>query len=164
MTIENVTGLENPTEIAKLLQALIDQKSTIDLDNLSVEGQAKFTQLQQAITSNSNSITTINNELANKLEAEVLKEQNGYIKFNNGLIIQWGINGTDNDGIARINLPISFTNNNYIVSATHSGGDIASCSVIDSYKSITFLPIILINVRSHDSAGGWSVLWSAIGF
>ena len=109
MAIQNITGLENPTEIAKLLQALIDQKSTINLDNLSPEGQAKFTELQNAINANSNSITTINNELSNKLEAEVLKAQNGYIKFSNGIMIQWGRINAQTTKISNVKYPISFT-------------------------------------------------------
>jgi len=46
------------------------------LSNLSTEGEKRFTDLE--------------NSIANKLEADVLLAENGYIKFNNGLILQWG--------------------------------------------------------------------------
>jgi len=118
MTINNVTGTECPTDIAKLLQALIDQKSTIDLDNLSSTGEAKFTALQNAINTNSSSITTINKTLATKLSAEVSKAQNGYIKFSNGVMMQWGLQAnTQYDSYIEY-FPTAFTSTNYSVVIT----------------------------------------------
>ena len=53
----------------------------------------------------------INDKLGQKLEAEVLLAENGYIKFNNGLIIQWIFNLNH---CTQITLPTSFTNNTWI--------------------------------------------------
>ena len=56
----------------------------------------------------------INKELGKKLEADVLLAENGYIKFNNGFIIQYGlvqIAGTISSTYKRITFPITFSNN-----------------------------------------------------
>ena len=50
-------------------------KAIKDLSNLSSVGEKRF--------------TNINNELSQKLEAQVSLAQNGYIKFNNGVLICW---------------------------------------------------------------------------
>ena len=103
MTIGDITGLENPTDIAKLLQTLIDKKSDIDLSNLSEIGQAI---------------------LDKKVEVEALLEQNGYAKFSwkennkiSNIIINWGTSTvpTGNAGIA--NFAISFSKSNYAIIA-----------------------------------------------
>lgn len=52
----------------------------------------------------------INDKLGQKLEAEVLLAENGYIKFNNGVIIIWGLEETTVNYTGRyITLPISLT-------------------------------------------------------
>lgn len=69
----------------------------------------------------------INKELGNKLEADVLLAENGYIKFNNGLVLQWYKDSTATRIVAEtviskvINLPISI-NKNVIGIATFSIG------------------------------------------
>ena len=50
-------------------------KAIKDLSNLSSVGEKRF--------------TDINNELSQKLEAQVSLAQNGYIKFNNGITFLW---------------------------------------------------------------------------
>ena len=85
-----IAGVETPIEVARLINALVDNKGNIDLDNLSETGLAKFTNLDTKITNvqeNVNALTTTVNE---KIGATVSKAQNGYIKFTNGVIIAWG--------------------------------------------------------------------------
>ena len=85
-----IAGVETPIEVAKLINALVDAKGNIDLDNLSATGEAKFTNLATKINTvqeNVNALTTTVNE---KIGATVSKAQNGYIKFTNGVIIAWG--------------------------------------------------------------------------
>ena len=72
-------------------------KAIKDLSNLSSVGEKRF--------------TDINNELSQKLEAQVSLAQNGYIKFNNGLIIQF----VSSENIQTVQLPITFSNTNYVV-------------------------------------------------
>lgn len=127
----------------------LDKKSSIDLNNLSKLGQSI---------------------LDRKVEVEALLQQNGYAKFTwkedneiSNLIIQWGCHRTDSDGTARIILPTSYVHNWYAVGAIHTGGDIASCSIDEIYKTNSFLPIRLRNDRSGAMQGDWGVLWVAIG-
>lgn len=63
------------------------------LSNLSTEGEKRFTDLE--------------NSIANKLEADVLLAENGYIKFNNSFILQWGLD-TNTSGFHTLNFNISF--------------------------------------------------------
>ena len=85
-------------------------------------------------------------------------------RFNNGLMLQWGIKGTDTDGIARINLPLTFANNRYIVAAIHSGNDVAACSINHNYKTVSFLPLVLMNVAYHVGGANWEVEWWTLGY
>ena len=51
----------------------------------------------------------INKELGKKLEADVLLAENGYIKFNNGIIICFGVKyGGNMDGYTTITFPCSY--------------------------------------------------------
>lgn len=54
-------------------------------------------------------------------------EQNGFIKFANGLIIQWGVNKSRET----ITFPISFTQAKYSMCAVHSGKDATVNIIID---------------------------------
>ena len=49
-----------------------------------------------------------------------LLEQNGYVKFNNGLILQWGVGAPYSDGYSVTTLPIPFSNTDYTVIANSS--------------------------------------------
>lgn len=54
----------------------------------------------------------INDKLGQKLEAEVLLAENGYIKFNNGVILSWIFS---QGHCTTITLPIAYSNLTYIV-------------------------------------------------
>ena len=74
------------------------------LSNLDEQGEKRF--------------TDINAELNKKLEADVLLAENGYIKFNNGLIIQYGnYNTRTGNTWIPITFPINFTHVTYCVCA-----------------------------------------------
>ena len=101
MTINKLNGTECGTEIAKIINRLISEKSDTDLGNLSAIGQA--------ILDGKSSISLDNLSAAGqaildkKVEVEALLAQNGYAKFtwkeNNqisNLIINWG-SGTGTD-------------------------------------------------------------------
>lgn len=69
-------------------------KAIKDLSNLSSVGEKRF--------------TDINNELSQKLEAQVSLAQNGYIKFNNTLCIAWLTYGGNSFGVVGVAFPIVF--------------------------------------------------------
>lgn len=103
-------------------QALNDNWDKIDsfagaiksLSNLDAEGEKRFEDIWT--------------ELDKKLEAEVLLSENGYIKFNNGLIIEYGrcINDTTAGSIVNLVtvLPISIRTNLRVVATAVGAGDI----------------------------------------
>ena len=60
----------------------------------------------------------------------ISKGQNGYVKFGNGLIIQWGITPAITTQGQTVNLPTAFTSTDYSVTATMNlsgGSDNCSC-------------------------------------
>lgn len=116
----------------------ISGKANVDLNNLSAAGLAKIQQYGGGI---------ISKNLAT----------NGYVKFENGLIIQWGTYA----GLGRvtISLPISFTNttykvvsNMYILNAT-GGTYIYSANV--KAKNKGSFDIFIYNTSSADTKTDW---------
>lgn len=81
-----------------------------------------------------------------------LLEQNGYVKFSNGLILQWG-NAGSNNGSVDVTFPISFTKAVYQIQLTYNN---------NSYEN----PIYEIKDTksfSYWSKYGGDKLWLAIG-
>ena len=91
------------------------------LSNLDAQGEKRFTDIQ--------------NSLANKLEADVLLEENGYIKFNN-MKVQYGYK-TKTNTETTLTFPRSYSKTPTIIT-THvyssSGGDL----IIKSYSKTSF--------------------------
>lgn len=77
--------------------------------------------------------------------------------------MQWGYDTTDSDGVARIYFPISFTYDNYKVIAMHVGDDGAICWENLGYRSVSFVPIIVSNMRSYSQGQGWPIWHICIG-
>lgn len=66
--------------------------------------------------------SAIQNQINGKLSATVSKSQNGYIKFSNGIIIQWGqVSAGSGSGDNTVTLPTAFTTTNYSVTAQFIG-------------------------------------------
>lgn len=85
-----VAGVETPVEVAQILNKIIDEKGNVDLDNLSEVGEKRFSDLSSSITNVKNSVSSLTTTVNGKIGATVSKAANGYIKFTNGMIIQWG--------------------------------------------------------------------------
>ena len=81
-----------------------------------------------------------------------LLEQNGYVKFSNGLILQWGNAGTSG-GSVDVTFPISFTKTVYQIQLTYNN---------DSYENPTYA-IKDTKSFSYWSKYGGDKLWFAIG-
>ena len=106
-------------------------KAIKDLSNLSSVGEKRF--------------TDINNELSQKLEAQVSLAQNGYIKFNNGIIICWGRTVTTATS-AIITLPISFLNTYRVLCNDNGSGCVGRGASMKSINTFT-----LFCVRSEST-------------
>ena len=83
--------------------------------------------------------------------------------FNNSLLLQWGFKQTDNDGAARITIPIAFSNNQWKCIAMHLGGGAGVCYEDSGYKTITWIPVRVVNI-SGVTGGGWTIEWIGIGY
>lgn len=117
MALTKLEGIECPTEIANLINQIIDQKSSIDLNDLSEVGEKRFTDLKTSISSLNSALSTLTTTVNSKLSAQVLKAQNGYIKFSKEIILQWGKAQTDKR--VKITFPIAFKMKNPIVLIEH---------------------------------------------
>lgn len=116
----------------------ISGKANVDLNNLSAAGLAKIQQYGGGI-------------IAKNLAT------NGYVKFENGLIIQWGTY----TGLGRvtISLPISFTNTTYkVVSNMYllaaSGGNYIYSANVKAKNKGSF-DIFIYNTSSADTKTDW---------
>ncbi len=103
-----VAGVETPVEVAQILNKIIDEKGNIDLDNLSEVGEKRFSDLSSSITNVKNSVSSLTTTVNGKIGATVSKAANGYIKFTNGVTIQWGEYSASSTW-SRITLPIAYT-------------------------------------------------------
>ena len=103
-----VAGVETPVEVAQILNKIIDEKGNVDLDNLSEVGEKRFSDLSSSITNIKNSVSSLTTTVNRKIGATVSKAENGYIKFTNGVIIQWGEYSASSTW-SRITLPIAYT-------------------------------------------------------
>lgn len=153
-----IAGVETPIEVARLINVLVDNKGNIDLDNLSETGLAKFTNLDTKITNvqeNVNALTTTVNE---KIGATVSKAQNGYIKFTNGVIIQWGYLTNIPYG-QEIYFPISFKQiTRCTVNLINPGYCfINTIAVTTSYFSTSVYTSLQQRINGN-------IMWLAIGF
>lgn len=85
--------------------------------------------------------------------------QNGCVKFNNGLIIQWGLTEQKN-GVIVVTLPVPFTGKyTYAVTATLDGKS-ASAASVQARTNTTFS---VDPATGHDSANKRAA-WIAIGY
>lgn len=80
---------------------------------------------------------------------------NGYVKYNNGLIIQWGYSSVDND---QVTLPTPFSNTNYRVCATYMN----TSSIGSSYGHVVTYPTSTTSFYANTEAGIYQ--WIAIGY
>ena len=92
--------------------------------------------------------------------AEILKAENGYCKFSNGLIIQWG---TVRSVSARtsITLPTPFTNTNYSVTITSIGDSSVYQRLVSANTPKT---TTVFETYVAGSAGSMDFSWIAIGY
>ena len=90
--------------------------------------------------------------------------QNGYVKFSNGLILQWGLsNDIRTVTGTTISLPISFSNSAYIGLVTICRGNSLSKGVLSSYISnLTTTKFYLYFDKTGDSATN-KIYWFVIG-
>ena len=164
MTINKLNGTECGTEIAKIINRLISEKSDTDLGNLSAIGQA--------ILDGKSSISLDNLSAAGqaildkKVEVEALLQQNGYAKFtwkeNNqisNLILNWGYNILSS-GNNTINFPAAYAIKKVVViSKLYS-----AATTSDTVSVFEKAPTALENFIAYSGYYGFDLYWIAIGY
>ena len=76
-----------------------------------------------------------------------LLEQNGYVKFSNGLILQWGYTTSYND--VTVNFPVVYSTQIFCLTAFHSAPGV---STLDVYARHVMLNGFTFTVAAPDSA------------
>lgn len=119
-------------------------------------------------TKKNNTKITIDTQDTNNGIVAALLEQNGYVKFANGLILQWGKHARTTD-YEQITFPISFTNVNYTCISTsydlNSNADVTS-AYSGTYNNGKYpeeqeRTVSRFYVKTGSNAGGRD--WIAIG-
>lgn len=88
------------------------------------------------------------------------REQNGYFKLGNGLILQWGWCDTRFSTSRTITFPTAFSSTNYVVSAIpFIVADLAVYQLGYSNKTTT-----TVNINSSGAANDYEFAWLAIGY
>lgn len=167
MTLNNLVGNECPTEIAKLINAIIAQKATNSLDNLDAAGQKKFTDLANSISNVNDLVTALSALVDTKLSAEALLEHNGYIKFSNGWLLQWGkgtLQGTSSGTFSESNitLPLTYTSFYTGYCSINNGGNAWASTGYQCYCE----SLKTIKLRAFNHFANWAnitVSWFTIG-
>lgn len=86
-----------------------------------------------------------------------LLEQNGYVKFSNGLILQWGYNTQSEDYNVKVALPIAYAIKHYIVVSNAEDEYAGNVYVTGSYK-LTLTNFMLSKTKSTKP-----VFWISLG-
>ena len=86
-----------------------------------------------------------------------LLEQNGYVKFSNGLILQWGVYTTGNRNVT-ITLPIA-TSVTYAVMAVARTTNRVGCTGSQSCQYVSNVTAESFQAGSYDAGNGYAGFW-----
>lgn len=100
------------------------------------------------------------NGIESNILGEISKSENGWVKFANGLILQWGII-RNVGGRFGVGLNVSFSVRNYIVIPTMGNADsiVTYVGVVDANKTESYFEL-----RCQREEGDVLVNWFAIGY
>lgn len=151
-----VTGKWSVTPIGKDLFALIEH--THKASDVTEEKNKRFVTDEEKDELSTLSTTYAKADLSNAMTVSL--NQNGYAKFNNGLLIQWGYahDSQNSNYNQSVYLPVSFANNVYVVCTTaysnHQQYYVGR--TIDRLHESFF--VVSANQQNHES-----FYWMAIG-
>ena len=115
----------------------LSNNANIDLSNLSSTGEAKFTNLSNAIAANSASITSLTTTVNGKISSTVSKASNGSYKTSNGYIVNWGRVNTPANGSAAATFKTPFTSTNYKVICSQYSNSVNTDQNVGAYNYTT---------------------------
>lgn len=161
--------LDNDSDQVGCIEAQFNTDGSISTNliaRMDIGGEAKISAFRLGL--NSSGVPTINasNEVKSGIASwsttSINKASNGYVKFANGIIIQWGTTSSSQGSTQRtVNLPTAFSNTNYGVSVQgYTGGstNLSANSFFVSSKSTTNF-ICKANANENLAA-----TWVAIGY
>lgn len=93
-------------------------------------------------------------EIPSPVISDIQKQQNGYVKFANGLIIQWGVVAPTGSQTA-VTYPTSFTQAPIIVEGSNAMGTNYGCTSVGSSGFI---------LNASSTTSGKTFRWLAIGY
>lgn len=165
-TLGHVTAGENPI-LAVAEGGTGADNATSALSNLGILGaivNASVSGRTITFTKKDNTKITINTQDTNNGIVAALLKQNGYIKFANGLILQWGITSEltfNSTTTITYSLPLATT---LYINAFMYGGGFNKCVQLPQILSQTSTSAQIYITWATDSAGYYgSVTWLAIG-
>lgn len=157
-----VTGKWSVTPIGKDLFALIEH--THKASDVTEEKNKRFVTDEEKDKLSTLSTTYAKADLSNAMTVSL--GQNGYAKFNNGLLIQWGTN-TNTNQYRTVYFPTSFFNNEYsVVTTSQSPVNVNNVTTFttDTY-SVSSFRVVGAFLGTNGSYGypGEPFRWFAIG-
>ena len=104
--------------------------------------------------------TNVQTQLDAKIETSSIKKaQNGYVKFSNGVIIQWGLTSGDIGSAKTVTLPVAFSSTNYsVITTTNSTGGEYYANGVSSKTTTSF------KIQAAGGASTAPSFWIAIGY
>lgn len=70
---------------------------------------------------------------------------------------------TENDSVARLNFPTSFSNINYVATTAHYGTNPVALTIIEDYRTISHIPILAYDAYLNSYGSAWGIVVFAIG-
>ena len=130
---------------------------------LASELGAQITSINTQISSLNSQISSINNSKISATQSSKTASK-GYVKFSNGMIIQWGREGgMGKDTSKSVYLPTNVSTTNYTVSGSsnyaQSAGDKRSSWFVTGLNKGSFT----LNSRFEQSSNN-TIYWTAVGF
>ena len=155
----HVTAGENPI-LAIAEGGTGANNATSALSNLGILGaivNASVSGKTITFTKKDNTKFSIDTQDTNNGIVAALLEQNGYVKFANGLILQWGYNTQSEDYNVKVALPIAYAIKHYIVVSNAEDQYAGDIYVTGSYK-LTLTNFMLSKTKSTQP-----VFWISLG-
>ncbi|MCD7779315.1 MAG: hypothetical protein LUH05_01425 [Candidatus Gastranaerophilales bacterium] len=92
------------------------------------------------------------------------KAANGYIKFVNGIIFQWGTTTLSINSTTTVTFPTAFTSTNYVINANFFASANIDDNPIPYASSTSSFCIYGTNKGANDSWSSVKVAWTAVGY
>jgi hypothetical protein len=151
------------TTIQSQITTLLSDVSTINGEISTINGE--ITTLQSNYTTLSGVVSGLSSQLSTFMAAFTgLFTQNGYFKFGNGLIIQWGLSTNPSGGLLGVTFPIAFPNACLNVLLTNQNNNTSGAGDRIVYGILSSLSTTGFEWIANGSFATGGAMWVAIGY